>query len=395
MLLIAFLAQSAAIGLTYGSVGLLIEPLARDLGASRSMVSLSIALIAVVSGLLGPTIGGLLDRWSLRGTMFIGCLVGAAGFAIAARAGSVLTFLFGCGVLAGVAFTMMGVLPANKIVNLWFPRRLGWASGIANLPLVNALVPPLFSFILVAHGWRTLLDIFAGIFLVVLCLVLLVRAPIAAPPPAVDDDADAKPDIDVGGAQVSERPRQPYQMPVFWVICLATGLLNTSGIAAITHLVAYAQDHGTPATQASVLLSVFGFCAAAGALFYGWLSDRLTPVQAIVINALLQVVLWAGIIAVPTYPGLLLLVGALGLCTGGVTPVSMTLLGRVFGSRQFGTALGQLMMAVIPFNFGAAPLAGYLYDRMGNYRGAFALEALLCLVAATGLWWYRRVLKNF
>jgi MFS family permease len=149
-----------------------------------------------------------------------------------------------------------------------------------------------------------------------------------------------------------------------------------------------------PVTKASLLLSVFGFCAAGGALFYGWLADRLTPVRAILINAMLQVAFWAGIIIIPHYPGLLLLVGALGLCTGGAFPLCSALMGKAFGGQQFGSALGQLMLVITPLNFVAAPLAGYLYDHMGNYHGAFALEALLCLVAAVGLWWCRRVLSD-
>src|SRR5699024_145240 len=143
---------------------------------------------------------------------------------------------------------------------------------------------------------------------------------------------------------ISKQSRQPYRTLPFWIVCVVIGFLNTSGIVAITHLVAYAQGHGMPVTKASLLLSVFGLCAAGGALFYGWLADRLTPVQAIIINGILQVAFWVGILFVPEYPGLLVLAGALGTCTGGTFPLCSALMGRLFDGQQFGSALGQLML---------------------------------------------------
>ena len=62
-LTIGFLAQNAAIGLTFGCFGLLIDPVAREFGGSRSLLSFSIGMISLVFGLLGPMTGALLDRW--------------------------------------------------------------------------------------------------------------------------------------------------------------------------------------------------------------------------------------------------------------------------------------------------------------------------------------------
>lgn len=389
MLLIAFLAQSAAIGLTYGSFGLLVEPVSKALGSGRAVGSLPIAIIAVVSGLISPTIGRWMDQWSLRKIMAAGCLIGAAGFILAARANSVTLFIIGYGVLAGVAFAMMGTLASNKIANAWFPHRLGWANGIANLPLVNAIVPPLFALILVAYGWRTLLDVFAGIFVVMLFITLFVRKPATSGAAAGSGSGPTQ------ATATAEAPmKAPWRVPLFWVILIASGLLQTSGIVAITHLVPYARGNGVVETHAALLLSVFGVCSAVGALFFGWLSDRITPARALMINAALQVVLWLGIIALPVYPLMMLPVGALAVCTGGEFPVAAALLGRVFSQRQFGSALGQLMLLGVPFNFIAAPLAGYLFDHTGGYSVAFGLESLFCVIAVVLLLTCRNRFRN-
>ena len=78
-------------------------------------------------------------------------------------------------------------------------------------------------------------------------------------------------------------------------------------------------------------------------------------------------------------------VAVLGLCAGGAFPALSALAGQIFGAQRVGTVLGQIMLLIIPFNFGAAPLAGYLYDFSGSYFLSFLLQAALCLGALAGL----------
>src|SRR5690348_5013757 len=113
---IAFAAFNVAVGLTFGAVGLLIEPLTLEFGASKSQMSLCIALVSLIMAASSPVVGLLLDRWSVRGTMLAGCLVYIAAFLLAANAHSTLLFLFAFGVLGGIGFAIIGVLPAGKLV---------------------------------------------------------------------------------------------------------------------------------------------------------------------------------------------------------------------------------------------------------------------------------------
>jgi hypothetical protein len=230
MLAIAGIAQNVATGLTFGSIGLLIEPLAAELQGSRSTISLSISLIILMMGLLGPLVGRWVDRWSLRGTMLIGALLGAAGFYLASRATSTAGFLVCYGLLVGIGFAMIGVLPANKIVTLWFPRSVGRASAIVNMPLAIALLPPLFATMLRDTGWRHLLEIFALVYVALFGLLLLLRVPVETAADTVVADGAAAPDI------------APFRSRIFWLLAMIIGLLTTSGIVATTHVVPFAQS---------------------------------------------------------------------------------------------------------------------------------------------------------
>lgn len=382
-LALAFVFQNAAIGLTFGCFGLLIEPISRELGGGRSVISLSIGCISLVFGLLGPLAGALLDRWSVRYTMLLGCALCVLGFYFSTRAGSALGFLLPFGLLVGAGFTFMGVLPATKLASVWFPGS-GRATGFVNVPLLNALGPPLFSMVLVATSWRGLMEVFALIMAVLFLLCFLVSVPATAVQRPLAAGAEHSPDAPA---------RSPFRDRVFWLVALAKGLLMSSGIVAITHLVSYAIDNNIPPVQASLLLSMFGIAAALGALLYGWLCDRFSASHVMLANAALQMVFWILIILNPDFYRLVFLVVGLGLCTGGVSAITLTLFGRYFPSDQFGAAIGKLMFAMIPFTFFAAPVAGLLYDWRGNYFAAFALEAGLCAATIVLLLVCRRWLK--
>ena len=383
-LAIGFLAQNAAIGLTFGCFGLLVEPVTRELGDSRSLIAFSIGLISLVFGLLGPLTGVLLDRWSVSKTLFIGALIGAAGFYCCARASTVTTFILAFGLLVGAGFTLSGVLPATKLANVWFPGSLGRATGFVNVPLLNGIGPPLFAYLLSRSDWRGLLQGFSLVFVAVALLALLVSVPKR---PCVDAPS-------LRSATPVSAKKPPYQYPVFWIVSLAKGMLMSSGIVIITHLVSYGIDSGMDRAQASLLLSIFGIASALGALLYGWLCDRLTPFTAMLMNGALQSVFWILILLFPGFMPMAILVCGMGLCTGGVSVVAMTLLGRMIPPDRFGVAIGQMMFVMIPFTFFAAPLAGALYDWHGNYRPAFAFEAAVCVFTLIYLRCFRERLRT-
>ncbi len=381
MLLIACIAQNAATGLTFGSVGLLIEPLAQQLQGSRSTISLSISLIILMMGLLGPLVGRWVDRWSLRGTMLIGAALGALGFYLASRVTSTNGFLATYGLLVGLSFALVGVLPANKIVTLWFPHSVGRASAIVNMPLAIALLPPLFAVVLRDFGWRHLLEIFALVYVALFGLLLLLRVPVAA----AQDTAAAGGDAAAGIA--------PFRTRIFWLLSVVVGLLTTSGIVATTHVVSFAQSVAIAAPQAAALLSVSGIFSVLGAAFYGWLCDRTTPLFALTLIAAGHTAGWLALAPQHDFLVIAAIVAVLGLGGGGLMPTLAALLGRTFPAQQFGSALGQMNFATLPFTFAAAPLIGLGYDWLGNYRGAFFLEMLLCGAALLLLVFARAALK--
>ena len=69
MVALGFLAVNLAIGATFGTWGVLVEPVSRELGASRSLASLGLAIVLLLMGLAGPVLGALLRHVRLRTVM--------------------------------------------------------------------------------------------------------------------------------------------------------------------------------------------------------------------------------------------------------------------------------------------------------------------------------------
>ncbi|MBV9522572.1 MAG: MFS transporter, partial [Alphaproteobacteria bacterium] len=144
--------------------------------------------------------------------------------------------------------------------------------------------------------------------------------------------------------------------------------------------------HGTPLVAASSALSGYLLGGAAGILFGGWLADRSSRHERILMLGLLAaacIALFIGVIDLPLIP-LVAMVTAAGFCSGTTSPSRDMMVrratpagstGKVFGFVYSGLDLGS---AIIP------PVIGLLLDR-GLPLGFFIVTAIalaLCIAVA-------------
>lgn len=386
MVALGFLAQNLAIGLTFGSFGVLIKPVAAELHASRAMASLGIAVIMLLMGVSGPVLGTLLARFPTRRVMSAGALLMAAGFALAASAGSFTVFLLGYSVIAGAGCAALGVIPSTSLASSWFVARAGLAIGLVNLPLLIAVTPPLVAWIVEAHGWRAALNVLAAAFVVLLPLLqLVVSRPEDVGQRALGGGAALDTDTDASAA-VPPEPAQGFaalvRSPWYWGALLAAGLLSSGGIVLMSHLVPYATDRGIPTASAALLLSVNGVFSMAGALVFGHVADRIGARATLGLIGLIQALCWSGLILADRFTVFVLLLVGIGMCGGGAHPAFSALLNGAYGRAAFAHALGLATLLMLPFTFAAAPLAGWIFDTSGSYVVAFQVQIAAFLTAA-------------
>ena len=381
---LGFISQNFAIGLTFGSYGVLIGSISEDFAAPRWLASLGLSLIVLLMALVAPLLGVMLDRGSIRKIMLAGACLMAAGLAAAGAAPNIWLFLLAFGALAGLGTTLLGPIPATALANNWFADRRGMVIGLVNIPLFIMLVPPLLTLLVDWLGWRSALFCMAAAMLLLLPLIRLI---ISRP-----RDIQQKPFREINDSGTGDAAEEPEGTPLpmkkllvhgrYLAANLCCGLILAGGLVLVTHAVPYALGRGFSAQQGALLLSVNGAAAMLGAFLFGWLADRLGPVRTLILNAALQAVTWSLLLVEPSYVMLLLLFPALGVCGGGVFPVFSALMSREVGRESLGTALGLSALLILPFNFSGPPLAGYLYDRTSSYIPAFQLHIMLFVAAA-------------
>lgn len=365
MVAIAFLSQGAAYGMTFGMAGAFIGPASVEFSASRTAASLGASLVALLHGLLGPLVGMWLARGSVRTVMTVGAVLMGIAFLLMHFATNIWMFSLAFGLLGGAAVSCLGVTAVTTLVGRWFTERSGRALGFANMPILITLLPPLAGFLTVRYGWRTTALVIALVAFALVPLFRLVRDP-----PGYESQHVA------AAHEVKFRPNL-----LFWLLTIAIGILEGSGITIITHLIPYATESGVDYQSATLLVSVMGFCGLAGAPTLGFLADRVGGPQAIAVVAVLLFGAWAALLTVLPFTLLVMVSGLLGFCGGAFAGLIGTSLARLYRGAMLGPAIGTSVLVALPFNFLLPLMAGYVHDVTGDYRLAITYQLALFVIS--------------
>src|SRR6478672_5626444 len=103
----------AAVMLTLGmgvrqSLGLIMQPVTRDIAITVAQFTLAISLQNLAWGLLQPVAGALAVRFGFRPIMLTGAVLYPAGLILLANAHGLVEVLLGAGVLIGIALACTG-----------------------------------------------------------------------------------------------------------------------------------------------------------------------------------------------------------------------------------------------------------------------------------------------
>lgn len=374
MVALAFLSQGIAYGMTFGVAGTFIGPAADEFAAGRAAASLGPSLVAMLHGLLGPVVGLWLARGSVRNVMTLGAVLMGAAFLVMHLAPSVWVFSLAFGILGGTAVACLGITAVTTLVGRWFPRGSGRALGLANMPILVTLLPPLAGLVTAGAGWRTTALVMGLTSLAIAPVFRLVRdfpPELHAPAPTIPVTGGA-----TGADRSGFRPD-----PSFWLLAVAVGIFDGSGITIITHVIPFATETGVDYRQATLLVSAMGLSGLAGAPLLGTLADRIGGPRTLALVAVLLAIGWATFLASPPYALLMANMALLGFCGGAFAGLAGTSLATLYPGPRLGPAIGLSVMVALPFNFALPLLAGYVHDRTGNYRLAFQFQLALFLAA--------------
>jgi MFS family permease len=380
---IASLFTNIAMSFTFGVYGTFVTEIARQFPASRSVLSAGLALVMVMMGLLAPAVAAAIRRWSIRQVMMVGLLVLAADYALLSQARTAIQFVAIFGIVGGAAAAFTVFIPSVTLVNRWFVKHRGRATGAILAPLLLGIAPPLVAVSIGAYGWRVTALVMA---LVVLVTIPATRFLIDRP-----EDIGQRPLGDYAvrtGAPslVTESATAPLlHSASFWIVTICGGIVNSASITMTTHIILLATAKGISFQSAAFLVSVQAAVGLLGGVTFGSLADRFGGALALALICAVEFLVWPSLLVSGHYWSLAALVGAVGLCATGLTPSLATLLAQLFGRENAGRAIGYYALIAMPFNFGMPLATGLLYDGFGSYRVAFLTYACLFGACATVL----------
>ena len=367
-------------------IGLFFDPIAAELGLSRTSIATAYGIATLFAALLLPRMGRLVDRYGPAGMLWV--IAFALGL-VSILFSFVANWLYLAVGFACLRLLGQGSLTLNcsNMVSHWFERRRGFALGLMALgfPISIAVHPPLAQWLIDAVGWRATW-IWLGVATWVMLLPPIVLLAYDRP-----EQLGLRPDGVVDGAAGAALPvtgmtlAQALRTPAFYII--SVGLFSLSMLVTALHVEnkGILTSHGLDGQTAANMFAVTGLTAALTMPVFGRMLDRFRSdwmfagALTVTVASLLSATL------VHDLTGAVIYAVIFGLNNG----VSMTCFSffwpRYFGRKHLCTIQGTgQMVSIVGASLGPLPL-GIAVDYFGGYDRMLELLATIpaaCAVLA-------------
>jgi MFS family permease len=393
---VVFLGAGLAIGSSNYAFSLFVEPLEDSFGWRRTYISASLSFMALGS-LAGPLLGSLMDRHGARPIMTASLVLIGLSFVLRPLM-TELWHWYGLSALQFIAFSGAAILPAGRLVGLWFPEKRGRVMGITMMGnnFGGLAIPPLVGVALGSSGsWGTAYFTLglATIALAVLALVVIVE-----PGPRAKALARKTPSVTPGTGSVTPgktrartRPidgwtfRQAVRTRAFLAVTVAIMLGNFTYTTVLAHVSVHLEGRDISETSAIWAISVLAASGMAGKVLLGYMTERVAARFVMMVSFGGQIV---GIILMLTAVSggaMWVSVGLFGFFMGSFGALAPLLVQDSFGVKNFGSIMG-IISATTVVSFGIGPiLAGLSFDFYDGYGPVFIGVAVAFGVAAIAL----------
>ena len=389
------------------AAGLFMEPLGKEFGWSRTLLSSGMSISAVTTFLLSPLFGLFIDRIGVR-------RLALPGLALMALTITSLSLLNGAVWLWFAIWTVYAAAALATKSTVWtasvasaFDAGRGLAMGLvlSGSALAQGITPPLTNFLIDAYGWRMAfvwLGLGWGSLALLLCIFWLFDGYDASRKArAANPDASASKSLlgDAPGLSVPEA----WRSTALWRIAISTFLIMVVTIALVVHQIPILQSIGVERTTAATYAGIAGLFGVAGKLVTGWLLDRFAArwVGGLTLAATSLTFI---LLLLPGRSTAIIFIAMLinGYAAGTKLQIAGYLTSAYGGMKNFGLIFGA-MASLIAAGSGLGPLlAGFIFDAYGGYDpylwfGIVGTLASAWLIFGLGPYpaWHRRDAEAF
>ena len=400
-LIVAIVFVTMGIGVnTRTAFSLLFPPILEEFRWERAVTAGAFSFGFLVSAVMSPLLGRMMDRVGPRAVMQLGVGLLAAGLLLAPLTTEAWHLYATLGVLVGGGSVCLGYSGQSLFLPFWFIRRRGLATGMAfaGVGIGSILLLPAVQLVIDGAGWRTACWTMGLLVLAVLAPInlLLHKRPedigllpdgdaapgptAAAKPTNVVDPAWAAVDWTLGRAMLTAR---------FWWIALGYFCGLYAWYAVQVHQTKFLTEIGFSPVVAAWALGFVSLMGIPGQVALGHISDRIGREWVWTAGALGFGVCYLAALLLQAFPNATLLCtmviaqGALGY---GLTSVLAAIVVEVFQGKHYGTIFGTLMLAAITGGALGPWVTGALFDAYGSYTLAFLIGIAISVVSALAIW---------
>ncbi|MGH7896991.1 MAG: MFS transporter, partial [Candidatus Binatia bacterium] len=389
---VCFATHCLNVGTVFYGFGVFFHPLSAEFGWTRAETSWGFSLAVILGAFYAVGLGRAVDRLGPRPVQLFGLAMLAVGYVLLAATRSRLQFYLAMALPVALGSAALGPVSSNTAVARWFVKRRGTALGIstAGISMGGVVFVP-FTQLMVDHfGWRTALLAVAAV--VIACGV----PPVALWMRRSPEEMGLRPDGDASPRESTVRdrglfavelersfsPRDAIRSRDFWLIAVAFGLTVGGLSAVLLHQIPYLLDQGVPPRTAAWVLGGTAAVGVIGKLGFGTLIDRFDQRRVILFCFGLQA-LGISLLLLPISPAMLAAYIVLyGYAMGGNATLHATVIGKAFGRLHYGAIAGRMSPVIVVLQALGVPVLGWIHDRTGSYRLAFAAVVVTTLLAA-------------
>lgn len=383
VLLYGVVLQAISVGTIIYCFTLFTLPWLDEFGSSRRDMMLTIALLQIGAGILGPFAGRALDTFSLRWVILIGLASMVLALALAQQVTALWQLWLIYATLLPVAMTLMGTLASQTLVSRWFTDNRGFALGISAIGTnIGGIILPIFVSAWLLHvGWRGTMN---NLLILSVSVVLPLTLLILRRSPATHQDEQSSDTVD----QRVWTTKEILTTSMFWIPFWGLAPLSMAFGTLQFNLGIIVQDIGLDAEVTAGLIALTSVSMISGKLFFGFMGDRIDHRKLYWVANAATVIAVVLMMNAQTLIVLVIATFAAGISGGGILPLMGLMYSHRFGVASFGRVMGFGMLTIMA---GAiSPIgAGWVYDVYGSYSYAFIALILIMLPSGIAMAWLK------
>lgn len=397
---VAFVTMGIAVN-ARTSFSLLFPALLDEYQWDRGLIAGAFSLGFVVSGIITPVFGYIMDRWGPRIAIPIGATLVVAGLAIATTISTPFALYMTLGVMLVSGSVGMSYISHAMFLPNWFVRKRGLAIGIAfsGVGIGSITLLPWFQSVIDNEGWRQACIVIALAVIIIIPLNFLLQR-------RHPEDLELEPDGDKSNSNTSENSAPDPVVDKAWVETDWTlpKALRTSKFwwlfigyfAALyvwysvqVHQTVYLVEVGFDTATAAKALGLVALFGIIGQIGIGALSDRIGREWGWTISILGFAVCYAALLQLQDTPStelLYLMVLSQGIIGFGYASVFGPACAEIFAGRRYATIMS---VVILGGNLGAAVgpwLTGFLFDQTQSYFSGFSVCIAMCGISIFCIW---------